>query len=127
MYECKCRRCQEVLTIINWMSSFRARDNRLCSSCLSIEQKDRYIKHRKIVLEKLGGKCECCGINDFDMLSIDHIYGGGHKERIAGARGKTHMAKLSRISEDELRTKYRCLCFNCNCCIGFYGVCQHDL
>lgn len=29
------------------------------------------------VIEAYGGKCACCGVDNFEFLSIDHINGGG--------------------------------------------------
>lgn len=36
---------------------------------------------RERVITKLGGKCVKCGCNEFDALEINHINGGGRKEK----------------------------------------------
>lgn len=64
-------------------------------------------------LEKLGGKCVSCGFSDKRALQIDHINGGGSKERKEiGFNGKFH---IHVIREAELKSgKYQLLCANCN-------------
>jgi hypothetical protein len=121
-----CRRCETELTAENWLPSDRGLNRMFCRDCRIEERRQRYEVHRNNVITNLGGKCECCGEKDEHRLSIDHIYGGGHQESL-NLRGNSIMTKLSNMPIDELKEKYRCLCYNCNYCIGFYGVCQHDL
>jgi hypothetical protein len=63
---------------------------------------------RKLSLELLGGKCVKCGFSDTRALQIDHVNGGGTKERV----------KDSRIAEKNVingnTTDYQLLCANCN-------------
>ena len=40
-------------------------------------------------------------------------------------RGKSFISKLAKM--ENIKEIYRCLCFNCNYCIGFWGVCEHKL
>lgn len=62
---------------------------------------------RQAVLTKLGSKCVRCGFYDERALQIDHINGGGNKEKDMGA------AKMYRkILADS--TGYQLLCANCN-------------
>lgn len=69
-------------------------------------------KRRKDVLEKMGGKCVRCGFSDFRALQIDHINGGGTKERKKGLYW-IHK-KIMAMSEDEISKEYQLLCANCN-------------
>jgi hypothetical protein len=60
-------------------------------------------------LMKLGGKCINCGYSDIRALCVDHIHGGGNKERKKiGAVGV--WLKVLKGETDE----YQCLCYNCN-------------
>jgi hypothetical protein len=79
---------------------------------------------KKEVMDSYGGKCECCGINDLDVLTIDHIYGGGkaHCEEIGGG-GSTLYRWLRKKGYP--KDKFRCLCINCNKSHGSYGYCPH--
>jgi len=44
-------------------------------------QRERKKIVRREVIEHYGGKCECCGEEHMEFLSIDHVKGGGTKER----------------------------------------------
>lgn len=71
--------------------------------------REYYRRHRDAVLEKLGGKCARCGIDDRRVLCIDHVHGGGTKEfRELGA------AKLMKKVLDDENGEYQILCHNCN-------------
>lgn len=77
------------------------------------------IRTKKEVMDALGHKCKLCGITDIDVLTVDHIYGGGTAERKAMAKGKNYRGSASncyrRIRREGVPlSKYRCLCFNCN-------------
>jgi len=67
-----------------------------------------------------GGRCACCGINDLDVLSIDHINGGGRKQH--QKEGPLRYNKLRRQGYPE---GYQVLCMNCNQAKGIYGLCPH--
>ena len=83
-------------------------------------------KIRADVLNAYGGKCECCGESHPEFLALDHINGGGGKERrtVAGntSGGVYRLARNAGYPKD----KYRLLCHNCNCAIGWYGYCPHQ-
>ncbi len=66
-------------------------------------------KGRKEVLEKFGNKCLRCGFTDWRALQIDHINGGGSKERY-----KMSSSKRNREILDDKTGKYQLLCANCN-------------
>src|SRR3990167_10375303 len=61
-------------------------------------------------LEKLGSKCERCGFNDPRALQIDHINGGGVRERKKGT--SQHVFYRSIVNGE--RTDLQLLCANCN-------------
>ena len=68
------------------------------------------IKLRKRLIQKLGGKCSRCGIEDWRVLQINHINGGGHKERISKGSKKTYKEILNGERDGE----FSLLCANCN-------------
>ena len=57
----------------------------------------------------LGGKCIKCGFSDRRALQIDHINGGGNKERDSGIGTTQYYTRIVRGSTD-----YQLLCANCN-------------
>ncbi len=73
-------------------------------------------KLRAKTLEVMGNKCVKCGFDDARALQIDHVKGGGHKERkeqrfLGG--GKTyHLEVIASVESGE--GKYQLLCANCN-------------
>ena len=80
-YSPKCRNCNLLIPDLK-----RKLGNRFCSDeCRKERAKIRaakYSKQRRIkILEMLGGaKCVYCGCDEFDVLEINHINGGGGKE-----------------------------------------------
>ena len=80
-------------------------------------------RRRKIVIEKYGGFCACCGEKSIEFLAIDHINGGGYKE-ITSLGSQKYFQRLFKRKPD--RSKYRVLCHNCNSSKGFYGYCPHE-
>jgi hypothetical protein len=67
------------------------------------------VRNRLEVLNALGGKCVRCGIDDWRVLQIDHINGGGTQER-------RQVTSFTRYYKDMLRSpeKYQVLCANCH-------------
>lgn len=74
----------------------------------------QYLKNiRKSAIEILGGKCVICGFNDYRALQIDHINGGGSKERKERLyKGNFHQNVINSFINKE--NKYQLLCANCN-------------
>ena len=80
--------------------------------------RELYWKARVNLLGIFGGKCKRCGFSDIRALQIDHIRGGGTKERKSGGRNGKNlyyklMKEISLVPEDTLK-KYQLLCANCN-------------
>src|SRR3990167_6132101 len=65
------------------------------------------------VLLKLGSKCCRCGFSDERALQIDHINGGGTKERSHHLFGPSY---YRRVFDSILKNegKFQLLCANCN-------------
>ena len=85
------------------------------------ERERRRGKHREAVLH-YGGKCNCCGESRTPFLCLDHILGGGGRDR-----------KESGLRTDDIARRagwpdtFQVLCWNCN--RGRYlngGVCPHQ-
>ena len=78
------------------------------------EYQREYLRNlRKSVIDALGGRCVRCGFADIRALQIDHINGGGSKERKElGFGGNFHKNVLRSFLANE--NKYQLLCANCN-------------
>lgn len=110
-----CKECNREF-YVKQENSFRSVN--FCSErCAS---RNLYYRSRKEILLLLGNKCsnpynlphpEWC--NDFRCLQIDHIHGGGRKERKElGTHDFTKRVLLS-LKNGE-KGKYQLLCANCN-------------
>jgi len=68
---------------------------------------------RQTVLNNLGKVCTLCGVDDPDVLSINHTNGGGADERRELEGKRTKMARVAH-RQGTPKDKYRVLCFNCD-------------
>jgi len=80
-------------------------------------------KIREEMIAAYGSACACCGESRFEFLAIDHVYGGGYKERkrFPGPTLYRHLRKRGWPKDG-----YRLLCHNCNMSSGFHGFCPHE-
>lgn len=77
----------------------------------STYNRERNKRLRNAVLQALGAKCSNCGYDDIRALQIDHINGGGCKEKrnITSTYWKYVLQEII-----DGTTKYQVLCANCN-------------
>ena|SRR3990167_2062193 len=75
-------------------------------------QKVDYLQKREEMFILLGDECNQCGFQDKRALQIDHINGGGIKERLTLNTKDFHRKVLKSIHSKE--NKYQLLCANCN-------------
>jgi hypothetical protein len=72
-----------------------------------------------------GDKCSCCGISEWEFLSIDHVEERGCDERKRLGSKATSGSFYRKIIAENFPPSYRLLCFNCNLSLGFFGYCPH--
>jgi hypothetical protein len=72
--------------------------------------KNRRSARRQKTIALLGGKCIRCGFDDWRALQVDHINGGGTRERLS----TNSMDKYYRDILEAPPGKYQLLCANCN-------------
>ena len=121
-----CRVCNCLLNIDNQHPSNVAIGVKLCKSCQSSERIKDYQRLKLSIITKLGLKCACCNRNEYELMTIDHIHGGGGKQKKT-LRGHAYLVWLDKLPFDELLQDFRCLCYNCNYACGFWGECPHTL
>jgi hypothetical protein len=86
------------------------------------QERDRREGYRTTLLNRYGTSCACCHESDRTVLVIDHINGGGNKEREKFGSGTSfHRILIKRGMPDG----YRTLCHNCNQCVFSHGQCVH--
>lgn len=87
------------------------------------KHRDRAFLLRKMVLTHYSNgllECACCGENIYAFLTLNHLKGGGTKER------KAINPALSRTLINKNYPKgYDVLCYNCNCADAFNKGCPH--
>lgn len=127
-YSQYCKPCNAI-----WARNYRKNNKQRCS-----DAKKRYhAKHREKILKRMqdyisglknrvfnlyGNKCACCGETNREFFALDHLEGGGTKERKRlGTRGLFIQAAKPEFQKD----KYQLLCHNCNMSLGFFGYCPH--
>jgi hypothetical protein len=65
---------------------------------------------RKVVIEKLGGKCSSCPIDDHRVLQINHLNGGGNREYKSRGSRRVYLEIIDGKREGEFDLR----CANCN-------------
>lgn len=97
----------------------------VCNSCRRAYGRG---KRLDALMHYSGGdpKCACCGVAELEFLAIDHIHGGGNKERKAVANGcSTNFYNW--LQKSGWPEGYQVLCHNCNLSRGVYGYCPCQL
>jgi hypothetical protein len=86
--------------------------------------KKRYeARCKELVFNHYGKVCACCGESNPIFLSIDHINGGGTKQRNSGERKICVW-----LVKNNLPDGFQTLCFNCNWGKHInHGICPHKL
>lgn len=137
--EKKCQRCSMVRAMADFdRSLYRNRPRHVCRICMTDGGRKRELrrerdrrwlqKRRRQVIERLGGKCACCGEADYGFLAIDHTDGWGarHRRDTTGknrSNGKWVIKQI--IDLNYPLAKFRVLCHNCNMASSIYKVCPH--
>lgn len=137
-----CRCCKIELTIDNWANSLKKKNSTICKKCHLDKNREwrkknreksneygrmnykknksafheRVKKHRKKIrieiLSEYGGKCIKCGINDLDVLDIDHIYNDGAEDRKKNLFAYNLYRELKK--QGYPKDRHQILCKNCN-------------
>ena len=96
-----------------------------CEECAQKQNAKARERHRKLKVEVIsayGKTCFCCGESRIELLSIDHISGGGNTHRKSGIHG--HIYRW--LKKNNFPDGFRTACHNCNLSLGFYGYCPHQ-
>jgi hypothetical protein len=110
-----CSLCLENLPISSFPKDKRMKDGlkKQCRECLKLQRKIRYnIKAYKAIEYYSNGsmKCEICGIDDRDVLCLDHIDNDGSKHR----KECKYSSIYSWVETNNYPEGFQVLCRNCN-------------
>lgn len=90
-----------------------------------------YRELRCLILNELGGRCYCCGLNDLRFLTIDHIANDGKEHRkLSSGKSKNGYIILLEIQKEGIpKDRYRAACYNCNCARNLTKdkICPHQI
>jgi hypothetical protein len=86
-------------------------------------QRERYRRVKLQVLNHYGTVCSCCGNSDIEVLTVDHVHGGG-----TGHYKEIGQSRLYRwLISNNFPAGFQILCMNCNYGKYQYGRCPHKL
>jgi len=101
-------------------------DGVLCSKCKIISNnrgKEQRQYQKRLVINYYGNKCFCCGEENIQFLTIDHINNDGCKQN------KNERIGLYRwiIKNNFPKNIFQVACYNCNCARDKNnGICPHQ-
>ncbi len=99
---------------------------------------EEWLVLKKVVVEKYGGECKCCGERHLVFLTLDHLKGDGadHRKRLCDVMGWDHNTHVrgwaQQLIYEELAvnpadpTTYQILCMNCNHATRHKKICPHN-
>jgi hypothetical protein len=82
-------------------------------------------KLRAEALTAYGNRCQCCGEDTPEFLTIDHVHGDGRHHRKQIGRGGTTLYRWLK-KHGYPKDRFTLLCFNCNCAKGTNKQCPHQ-
>lgn len=88
----------------------------------ALKRRNEHAHLRKRVIDAYGGRCACCGEDQYVFLTIDHVHGDGWKEKNLQRPDQ----KFKRIIEQDYPPSYQVLCYNCNCAKRNGAHCPHE-
>lgn len=98
-----------------------------CKKCFSQDIKNRHRNTKLKVIDHYGGKCSCCGEDNYEFLCIDHVNNDGsiHRKKKKNSIGSNLYKELIGKNFD-VGYELQLLCWNCNLAKQYYDVCPHQ-
>ena len=118
-YTYRCKACNRIVRAKQWDKELERNRKYIKEGKLKLARRKRRLR----AIDRLGGKCECCGETQIEFLAFDHIEGLSGIERNHGLAADDTALKINKSKHP--KETYRVLCHNCNSSIGFYGYCPH--
>ena len=107
----KCPTCVHDIDFVYFKHDKKYRDGYYYECKICSRKRDSVVK--QLAFLRLGSSC-CigCGIDDIDVLTVDHISNDGHRNRHTDGLGVSLHRKIISGSID--RSRFQVLCLNCN-------------
>ena len=83
-----------------------------------------YNRKKEIVFNAYRNKCNCCGENIKEFLTIDHVNNDGKIHRLSVKAG---FALFNWAIKNNFPSSLQLLCWNCNMAKRWTGICPHEL
>lgn len=111
----------EILVRIRAWASANKDRKRVAASKLRREIK------REVLGHYAGGdpKCVCCGETILEFLTIDHLNGGGSRQREQLNCRRNTISFFRWLRKNGYPSGYQTLCMNCNSAKSWWGECPH--
>jgi hypothetical protein len=87
------------------------------------KQKTKLVKE---IRDHYGHACACCGEDQPEFLTLDHIDGGGTAHRRGLEGNKSALGVYRDLRKKGFPAGYQTLCWNCNLAKAIFGVCPHQ-
>ncbi len=83
-------------------------------------------RSRLEIMERLGGKCTCCGEDRYEFLTVDHVHknGASHRREL-GIKENANASFYRKAIKAEDLTGLQILCANCHNAKDLFGGCPH--
>lgn len=83
---------------------------------------------RLAAFEVYGGPvCACCGEDQYEFLTIDHVNGDGAEHRRKLKKKHGYVVEIYRwLKNNRYPEGFQVLCWNCNCAKAHFGQCPHE-
>jgi hypothetical protein len=106
------------------LTRIRAWQQKVGKEYLRQQGRDRTRQIKLEIIEAYGGKCVCCGEDNFEFLTIHHIDGSGaaHRKELRGNSFYRWLKKRC-FPKDNFELN----CWNCNVSKDMYGFCPHQV
>jgi len=107
-----CSKCNKAFDI-----KLKRKHSRICLDCYQNEYKKTYLKLKNDILSYYSNNkvcCNKCGKTDINILSIDHINGGGRKQyKTIGINMKGGISFYRWLKKNNYPNGYQVLCMGC--------------
>ena len=111
----RCSTCEQVKPFSDFHRNRSTQDGYavLCKVCQTAAKRRSRVGDRAEAHAIFGSACQRCGNDDWRVLELDHINGGGNADRVAGKLSR-HYGRAYIEHVKAHRAEFQLLCANCH-------------